>query len=247
MEQQEVSIEKEAHTLLSQGQNEQARKLFKKAAIAFSQSGNHRQAALMFASAASVWGKVYSDKSFYAAAQLYEEAAKEAVKYHDFDYATLMYKYAAIDYERDGEYEKFSNCFYNTKDCARKQLFSSLFQGRGGPGYRIKKFITGCALEISCLIWGYGERPLRTFVTGVTMVLGCAFLFMHTGLAQGGTRYNPSFIDALYFSVATITTLGSADIAPYGISRHIALTEAFFGIFIISLYFISLSRKYLRI
>ncbi|RLG31422.1 hypothetical protein DRN98_06575, partial [Methanosarcinales archaeon] len=111
-----LSLEKQAVLLLEEGKLEEAFEAFKLAAKVYRKEGNHKGASLCFASAASCWTKKIGEKSFYNAARMYELAAKEALISGDPEYASLLYKYAAINYERDGEYLNFSDCFYRSKE-----------------------------------------------------------------------------------------------------------------------------------
>ena len=101
-------LEKEAYSSLSEERFEEASGLFKKAAQIYKGEKNHKQATLCFASAASCWNKKHGEKTFYNASSSYEKAAREAEQYGDFEYASLLYRYAAINHERDMEFLSFS-------------------------------------------------------------------------------------------------------------------------------------------
>jgi len=55
-----------------------------------------------------------------------------------------------------------------------------------------------------------------------------------------------AFLNILYFSVATFTTLGYGDMSPVGISRLIAASEAFLGAFILALFVVVFVKKMTR-
>jgi len=167
MKQNAGKLEKEAQALLSQHSDEQAYELMKKAAYAYRNEGQCRQAAYCFAAAASIWGNVYGDKSFYASAQLFKEAAMEAEKYHDYDYAALLYKYAAVNYERDWEYNAYADCFYFSKECRRK-LLMKFPKGLRWQEYLLQ-FCRWCISSLSCVVWGYGEKPFRTLAIWIVV------------------------------------------------------------------------------
>ena len=102
-------------------------------------------------------------------------------------------------------------------------------------------------LTISFIIWGYGERPSRTLLSGILIIFLSAFLYLGGTLVKEGVIFKADFLEALYFSIITFTTVGYGDIAPLGALKIVAAVEAFCGIFIMPLFIIGLTRKYLRI
>jgi hypothetical protein len=251
------SIEKEAHRLLEEKEYQEAARLFRQVADSHIKDGQHQQSALCFALAASCWALKAGEKTFYNAATMYEQAAKEAEATGNFEYASLLHKHAAICYERDLEYIGFSECFYRSKECQRKFLKLNLFhayKAKGMPGTSqkrslrdlIRAFFSWCLLTFSWILWGHGERPQRTIVFGCSLVLGYAFLYTFGFVKTNQTIIQPNILEALYFSVVTFTTVGYGDIVPVGINRAIAIVEAFSGLFIAPVFITGLCRKYLR-
>jgi tetratricopeptide (TPR) repeat protein len=250
--------EAQAHEYLSQGEFERAFSLFKEAAHIYKAKGRHKQAALCFSSAASCWSKKCGESAFYNSALLYEEAAKQSEISFDPEYAALLYKYAAINYERDGEFVNFSDCFYRSKECYRKYL-TYLFIAPGrihhivraepekGVRAKAKHIFSWLALTFSYLVWGHGERPARILFFAIAIIFLSAVFYIRGGLLKGGEFFHPQFFEALYFSAITFTTVGYGDITPLGLSMGIGVIEAFCGIFVMPLFIVALSRKYLRI
>jgi len=250
-------LEKEAYSFLSESNFEEAFRLFRKAALNYTKEGNNRQSTLCFASAASCWNKKNQEKTFHNAASSYESAARQAEKYGDLEYASLLYKHAAINHERDLEFLNFSNCFYRSKECYRKFLTYSLINPgrirtitstgeRSGIIGFFRRIFLWFIMTFSFIIWGHGERPARTFFGGILIIAVSSALYLFGHLFKGGIPYRPDFFDAFYFSVITFTTVGYGDFTPLGLNKAVAAIEAFTGLFIMSLFVIGLTRKYLR-
>jgi len=250
------AIEKEAYALLEQKDYEQAFKLFRKAGTLYKDEGEHKSASLMFASAGSCWARISGEKAFLNAAESYSEAALEAKNAEDFAYAALLYKFAAINYERDLEFINFSESFYASRECFRKFLGISMFtpgrvkQIRGNSEVSVNKaarFLHWLWLSFSYFFWGYGERPFRTLFFAVFVIFGFALAYTQSYLLYAGELVKPGLSNAVYFSMITFTTVGFGDFVPVGLAKAVAMLEAFCGIFTVSLLVVGLSRKYLRI
>lgn len=252
-------MEKEAQDFLVQGKVEEAYALFKKCGDLYKVKENHKEAALCLASAASCWAMKSGEKAFYNAAIAYEGAAASAELAGDLEYASLLYRQAAINFERDMEFFSFSDCLYRSRECLRRFLMLSLFTPRkihhitaggiksGGVYGVIRRLVSCIFLTFSALLWGHGERPDRTFYSALLLIFLSAFFYMQGDLIKGALVFKPNFPQALYFSTITFTTVGYGDISPVGLTKLAAMFEAFCGIFIMPVFIIALSRKYLRI
>lgn len=251
-------LEKEAHALLEQEKFSDAFKLFFKSAHIYKSRQNHKQASLLFASAASCWSIKSGEKAFYNSAACYEEAALQAESAQDYEYASLLYKYAAINYERDMESLSFSDCFYRSKESFRKFLTYHFFnpkkihhiknakEKKGALAF-IKYFFAWLGLTLSYLAWGHGERPVRAFFCAVSLIFLCAVGYSFGMVMKDGAVCRPGFFDALYFSVITFTTVGFGDITAVGAAKVIAAIEPLAGMFLMPLFIVGLSRKFLRV
>ncbi|MFA5157177.1 MAG: potassium channel family protein [Candidatus Omnitrophota bacterium] len=235
------SLEKEAHALLAQDKICEAYVLFRKAGDLYREKGDHKQAALCLASAASCWALKSGEMAFDNSSKAYEEAAREAVMAGDWEYASLMYRQAAINYERDLEFSGFSECFFLSRECLRKSLARSFIDPK-----KSKRPLLWLFLLFSSWIWGHGERPGRGFLSALSLIFISALLYSRGELSRGDVIFKPGFLQSLYFSFVTFTTVGYGDITPVGLNQFFAVTEAFLGVFLMSIFIVALSRKYLR-
>lgn len=253
MDQETKSIEKEAHRLLEEHKYHEAAELFYRAANAYRRVEKYHQTAMCLASAASCWALKAGENTFYQAARDYEKAAQEAEKSGDLEYTALLYKYAAVCYEKDKEYDEFSECNYLSKECYLKSLGKNILNPhllRDGKKWQVKKFyqrlMQWLTLSFSSILWGHGERPLRTVFFGSYFILLSAVLYMFGYFLKNGQPVRPDIGESVYFSVVTFLTVGYGDLIPIGFSRSIAILESFGGIFIFPIFITGLCRKYLR-
>ena len=73
-----------------------------------------------------------------------------------------------------------------------------------------------------------------------------ALLYMALSIRgpDGPIRGDP--LQALYFSIVTFTTLGYGDIAPVGLARAVACSEALLGAFMMALFIFVFCRRMVR-
>jgi tetratricopeptide (TPR) repeat protein len=258
MENDPRKLEEKANKLLAEEKYSQAYPLFKKASQLYREKNNLKEATLCATLAASCWSIISGEKRFHNAALLYEQAAKDALKCGDFEYASLLYKQAAINYERDRELISLSDCLYNSREAYRRFLSYRLFKpskihtinktkNKKGLGSSIKMFFVWLMLSFSCLIWGHGERPSRTLLSCLVIIIGSAVLYSLGYTIKEGIISRPNLSDALYFSVITFSTVGFGDVTAAGLTKIVVMIESVCGIFIMPLFIVGFSRKYLRI
>lgn len=156
-----------------------------------------------------------------------------------------------------GYYQNAGECFYQ-ESCAR------FWQNFRGADYdhlsgrrKVLRWLAGGRLLPELIfgrwLFGYVERPIRVLVAAVLVILLCA-LFYSSDYANVTYRTNPDYydfdyIDGLYFSTVTFTTLGLGDVYPaagHGITRIIAGLEAITGAFLMALFVVCLSKRYSR-
>ena len=103
------------------------------------------------------------------------------------------------------------------------------------------------------LLFGYGERPNRVLAASVLIILACAF-FYASDYAKVCTRIDGTveqlkFMDGLYFSTITFTTLGFGDMFPdsnYLLTRCVAMIEAMSGACLMALFVVCPSKRFSR-
>ena len=152
----------------------------------------------------------------------------------DFFKAKEIYLLLKNNFHSIGRYDDESWAFKKEKDMERKS--NCHFE-------TLHKWLWSCFLNG---IFGYGERPVRVIISAISIILIFTFLFMNSGISDtsiGGFTSN-NFLDCVYFSVITFTTLGYGDFRPLeGWSRIFAGTEAFIGALMMALFVYTFARK----
>jgi hypothetical protein len=104
---------------------------------------------------------------------------------------------------------------------------------------------------------GYGESPAKVMFFSLAVIFFFGVLFFLFGIQGSGyiIQYAPHlslgqdihyFLESLYFSVVTFTTVGYGEIYPFGISRLFATVEAFVGSFSLALFVVVFVNKMTR-
>jgi hypothetical protein len=102
------------------------------------------------------------------------------------------------------------------------------------------------------MIFGYGEKPGRSLLAGLAVIIVCAAIFFVGGAVGRGAdvaaveAYEPSLGEAVYFSVVTFMTLGYGDFEPKPGWRWLADTEVAAGAALMATFVVCLTRKYMR-
>lgn len=166
-----------------------------------------------------------------------------------------IYRDLKQNMQRHGNYSKAGDFFYREMECKKRAMREKRFS----PDW-LKSYVYSY-LKYTC---GYGEKPERVILTSILIVFTAAFLFALNGVVIGEytpeehiINYNLSlsvpgiqavkdFLQCLYYSVVTFTTLGYGDIHPIGLSKLVASAEAFTGAFFIALFVLVFGRKMMR-
>jgi len=168
-----------------------------------------------------------------------------------------IYRRLEQSYQKFGDNSTAGIFYYRKKECIRKQ-------SRGLIG-----FIWNNLIKTLC---GYGEKPFRVIWASGFIILTSSILFLYLGIELLGSEvsnlparlidYNLSlnfqwvimnyekvirdWLECLYTSVITFTTLGYGDVHPIGFSRVVASVEAGLGIIMTALFIFVFTRKMLR-
>ena len=245
---QALALERQGHQFLMEQKNELAFEAYKSAARIYREIGRNEQAGHCFKNASSCWNKHIGQQPLYRAAQTSEEAAHDFVKAGDYESAISAYVDAAILYEKDGDFSKFSACYYDAKRLKGRQEWRHFKNTMGGWKPRLISLFRWLINMHSRLIWGYGEKPFRTFCFALCLMICCALSYYALqGISVLGHIKHVNFWEAFYFSAITFATVGYGDYLPAtSLARAFAILESFSGITIIPLFLISLTRRYLR-
>ncbi|HAA53493.1 MAG TPA: hypothetical protein DCE42_01985 [Myxococcales bacterium] len=150
-------------------------------------------------------------------------------------YKALRLNLHSVGDEQGASWAMYRQCVMNRKELFKKRLY--------------KRWVISWMLN---LFWGYGEKPSRLFWFSMVMCICCACGYFAFGLSleqdcgPGWSSVEPFvyFVNCLYFSFVTFTTLGYGDIAPCSMpSRMLATLEAFTGVFIMGLFVTANVRK----
>lgn len=145
--------------------------------------------------------------------------------------------------ENQGLFETSGHFFYKEMLMRRYQL----------PRFSLRRIISR-TVDWFC---GYGERPLNVVFFSLLLIGVCTFVYFFLGISSNGQllRIDLSanlytnlitFLECLYFSVVTFTTLGYGDIVPIGPARPFAALQAFTGNFTIALFVVVFVKKMTR-
>jgi len=185
---------------------------------------------------------------------IYESVRFVRRRYGDDETFWRFIKQAA---QEAGYYQLAGESFFNER-CA---AFWRKFRGLGYDELPAWRKWLRCAwgvrllpeLVLGRLLFGYGERPVRVLVASLLIILACGWFYaspyaqVHYRSAEAVDRL--SFMDGLYFSTITFTTLGFGDLYPEAgslLTRSIAMTEAMTGACLMALFVVCLSKRYSR-
>ncbi|MEK7482692.1 MAG: pentapeptide repeat-containing protein [Planctomycetota bacterium] len=164
----------------------------------------------------------------------------------DFILAANEYGTLKTIFEQQNRYEDMDEAYFCFKQAHRKTLKISISH----PLQTLNSCCSYFILDLGC---GYGTRPLRITMSSLVIIFFFGFLYSlfpngFVYLAPSTTPISFDWSNAIYFSIATFTTMGFGDWAPHhaGMIRFIVTMEAFVGIFTMSLFVAVFTRKIIR-
>ena len=251
-------LENDGYRLLYvENKPEEAFKAYDNAAHLYREIGDHCSSAACFASAGSCWLIKCGQELLWNAASRYEYSGDEAAKYYHHKYAKSLYEKSASLARTENSLPAFSRSFYKSRLSETKHAFLIFTNSKKlreiprvsysvGFGQRCKHFGIWLIHAILFLIWGYGEKPYRAFLSILFIMFLSSLTYYFSGqLMSNGQLFKPSFFDSAYLSIITFTTLGYGDMVPVGICRVAAMVEALSGLFLVPLFLVALVRKYI--
>ena len=184
--------------------------------------------------------------------------------------AKLLQEKLAADHIKKGEYDEAHDNYEQSEEVYRQLRKTAEDQGlynlAGRYAYRErimhrnllnKGSFKWCFSKLMDMLCGYGEKPENTITFSIILILTCAVGYFIFGVNYYDEvlQFRPgaslmenvtTFAMALYYSVVTFTTLGYGDVTPFGVTRFIAVIEAFLGSFTIALFVVVFVKRMSR-
>lgn len=155
-----------------------------------------------------------------------------------------------------GYYQQAGEGFYREQCAHFWQKFRGPFYEKLSAGRKIRRWASGVRLLPELIfgrfLFGYGERPVRVLLSGAVIIILCG-LFFSSDMAHLAYSFDKecdlSLFEGMYFSTITFTTLGFGEIYPTGndwLTRVVTMVESLSGICLVTLFVVSLSKRFSR-
>ncbi len=173
---------------------------------------------------------------------------------HSFGDGENFWRFIKQAAQEAGHYQLAGESFYNERCAHLWKKFRGINYDSISALRKIARFILGVRLlpelVFGKLLFGYGERPVRVLVASLLIIFFCALIYMNSGgiTYRGEAFTDATFMDGLYFSTVTFTTLGFGDLHPdkHHFIRYVAMAEALCGVALMSLFIVCLAKRYSR-
>ena len=175
-----------------------------------------------------------------------------------FTVAEITYRQLKMWYSTAGIYDVAGEFFYREMEAKRKQVQESIQeQFEKCKGWRFlvylckeKDFGNWIRLWIYRLIFGYGEKPWRVVIWGISVLLGSTLLYFFLRGVAPHTLTAEALLSSLYYSAVSFTALGYGPWFSTGSVRSwaqgVGAAEAIIGVFTIALFLVTFTRKMTR-
>jgi hypothetical protein len=174
---------------------------------------------------------------------------------HTYETIADNYKRFRILYQSNGLRQEASDAYYNERlyefkfNWESSQFLKSFpYLWKKGIDYGIqaiqinfRKLMKNISDIISYSIWGFGEKPLRTIICSLVIILiYTSIYFMSTIDTIGGNLTNSFYLSTIMFS-----TLGFGDFIPFqtGSYKILLASEALIGVFTFGLFIAGYANK----
>jgi hypothetical protein len=138
---------------------------------------------------------------------------------------------ATLCYQHGGDSDAARRCFYKAMVLKRNNSFG------------LSKLVSWA----SCLVWGWGELPMRVVLSGAAVILLFALGFWYAGIDPTSRISLDNFGNSLYLSVITFATVGYGDLHPSTpIGKFLAASEGLLGIFFTGLFLVTFVKRFSR-
>jgi len=128
-------------------------------------------------------------------------------------------------------------------DLSWKEIFKALLFYLQSPRYKpARKYFKSTFLK---WLYGWGEKPWFIFIwCGITIfIFSGLYCFIGDVVTATNATMVKSYLEKLYLSGITFTTLGFGGYSPMGWAKVLAFIESFLGIFSIALFVYSFARR----
>ncbi len=183
----------------------------------------------------------------------------------EFDIAIPIYVELSRAHNSAGDHRSAGTFHYRAEVSNRKalaQVISGYYQNTPNtPSIRalingilknphlLLRLLAACGAEF---VFGYGERPFRVLRMALLVLFTMAFLYMDQTNWQmtfdGIGRFFSEYIESLYFSAVSFTALGYGEWIepPSGWTKYLGVLESAIGVPLLSLFLITLLRRWIR-
>ncbi|WP_252178891.1 pentapeptide repeat-containing protein [Endozoicomonas sp. 4G] len=186
----------------------------------------------------------------FGAVFLQEEKAHQARREGDETKACALFEEAEEVARNIRKHCEAQGLFHNAGDFFYREMTFNRYRFPSLSRHRMVS-------KVVDLLSGYGEKPERVVLFSMSFIVFFSLFYFFLGIEDGETLiqyqsgqpfYNNlvNWLETLYFSVVTFTTLGYGDLTPVGLSRLFAAIEAFVGSFTLALFVVVFVKKMTR-